>query len=324
MLRDLLDADELALVRPSPPPKGSDAMRAKLTDDRFSDPEWIFERKLDGIRCVAVRDGGPVRLWSRNDLSLDGRYPELAEALGAEAAPRFAIDGEVVAFEGGQTSFARLTQRGRPLRRGLPLRLRRALARRLRPPRAAAARPQAAPAPRVRLPRPRAADAAPQRRRRGVLRRGVPARLGGPDRQARRQHLLVAALGRLAEVQVRARAGARRRRLHRAARLAHALRRAAARRLRRRRRAALRGQGRHRVRPRRARLDSATSSRRCGASSSPFADADAIRERDVTWVRPELVAQVGFTEWTRDGRLRHPRFQGLRDDKAARDVVREG
>ena len=55
-----------------------------------------------------------------------------------------------------------------------------------------------------------------------------------------------------------------------------------------------------------------------------FADADAIRERDVTWVRPELVAQVGFTEWTRDGRLRHPRFQGLRDDKAARDVVREG
>ena len=44
----------------------------------------------------------------------------------------------------------------------------------------------------------------------------------------------------------------------------------------------------------------------------------------MTWVEPELVAQVGFTEWTRDGRLRHPRFQGLRDDKAARDVVREG
>jgi DNA ligase D-like protein (predicted ligase) len=41
------------------------------------------------------------------------------------------------------------------------------------------------------------------------------------------------------------------------------------------------------------------------------------------WVRPELVAQIGFTEWTRDGRLRHPRFLGLRDDKPARDVVRE-
>ena len=44
----------------------------------------------------------------------------------------------------------------------------------------------------------------------------------------------------------------------------------------------------------------------------------------MTWVRPKLVAQVGFTEWTRDGRLRHPRFLGLRIDKAARDVVREG
>lgn len=54
---------------------------------------------------------------------------------------------------------------------------------------------------------------------------------------------------------------------------------------------------------------------------SPF--ADEVRERDVTWVEPELVAQIGFSEWTRDGRLRHPRFLGLRDDKAAREVVRE-
>ena len=50
----------------------------------------------------------------------------------------------------------------------------------------------------------------------------------------------------------------------------------------------------------------------------------AIKEREVTWVEPELVAQVGFTEWTRDGRLRHPRFLGLRFDKPAREVVREG
>jgi bifunctional non-homologous end joining protein LigD len=41
------------------------------------------------------------------------------------------------------------------------------------------------------------------------------------------------------------------------------------------------------------------------------------------WVEPDLVAQVAFTEWTRDGRLRHPRFLGLRDDKPARDVARE-
>jgi DNA ligase D-like protein (predicted ligase) len=55
---------------------------------------------------------------------------------------------------------------------------------------------------------------------------------------------------------------------------------------------------------------------------SPFTRG-RVRERDVHWVRPELVAQVGFTEWTRDGLLRHPRFSGLRTDKNAREVVRE-
>ncbi|HMC40225.1 MAG TPA: hypothetical protein VKI19_11220 [Acidimicrobiales bacterium] len=54
---------------------------------------------------------------------------------------------------------------------------------------------------------------------------------------------------------------------------------------------------------------------------TPFANPPA--ERGVHWVRPELVAEVNFTEWTRDGRLRHPSFLGLRDDKPARAVVRE-
>jgi ATP-dependent DNA ligase len=57
--------------------------------------------------------------------------------------------------------------------------------------------------------------------------------------------------------------------------------------------------------------------------SSPFTDAAEIRERGVTWTEPSLVAQVAFTEWTSAGRLRHPRFLGLRDDKPAREVVRE-
>ncbi|HEY4421184.1 MAG TPA: ATP-dependent DNA ligase, partial [Pseudonocardia sp.] len=56
-------------------------------------------------------------------------------------------------------------------------------------------------------------------------------------------------------------------------------------------------------------------------SASPF--ADQVRERGTHWLSPELVAQIGFTEWTRDGRLRHSRYLGLRDDKAAADVVRE-
>jgi DNA ligase D-like protein (predicted ligase) len=57
------------------------------------------------------------------------------------------------------------------------------------------------------------------------------------------------------------------------------------------------------------------------AESSPF--ADPVRERGAHWLRPDLVAEIGFTEWTRDHRLRHPRYLGLREDKPAADVVRE-
>jgi bifunctional non-homologous end joining protein LigD len=57
-------------------------------------------------------------------------------------------------------------------------------------------------------------------------------------------------------------------------------------------------------------------------ASSPFEPEKGI-PRAATWVEPELVAQIGFMEWTPDGRLRHPSFLGLRFDKAARDVVRE-
>jgi bifunctional non-homologous end joining protein LigD len=56
---------------------------------------------------------------------------------------------------------------------------------------------------------------------------------------------------------------------------------------------------------------------------SPFADSASIRERNVSWVKPTLVAETGFSEWTSAGRLRHPRFLGLRDDKSAHEVVRE-
>ena len=49
----------------------------------------------------------------------------------------------------------------------------------------------------------------------------------------------------------------------------------------------------------------------------------ARKDAGAHWVKPELVGEVTFTEWTRDGTLRHPSFQGLREDKRARDVVRE-
>jgi bifunctional non-homologous end joining protein LigD len=55
--------------------------------------------------------------------------------------------------------------------------------------------------------------------------------------------------------------------------------------------------------------------------TSPF--DDEVDEGDAHWVRPEIVGEFGFTEWTHSGKLRHPRFLGLRRDKDARDVVRE-
>jgi bifunctional non-homologous end joining protein LigD len=55
--------------------------------------------------------------------------------------------------------------------------------------------------------------------------------------------------------------------------------------------------------------------------TSPFAAGDP--PRTAHWAEPELVAEIGFAEWTRDGKLRQPRYQGLRDDKAAHEVVRE-
>src|SRR5918992_1405632 len=78
---EALSDEERRLVRPAGPPKAANAMKAVLTDERFSDPNWIYERKLDGIRCIAVRTGDRLMMLSRNDLSLNARYPELAEEL---------------------------------------------------------------------------------------------------------------------------------------------------------------------------------------------------------------------------------------------------
>src|SRR5688500_6830369 len=80
-------------------------MKAVLTAERPSGPEWVFERKLDGIRCLAVKDGGRTRLYSRNELSMNDRYPSLVAALDADPADGFVIDGEAVAFVGGRDRF---------------------------------------------------------------------------------------------------------------------------------------------------------------------------------------------------------------------------
>ena len=57
--------------------------------------------------------------------------------------------------------------------------------------------------------------------------------------------------------------------------------------------------------------------------STPTCDVDSIRRKGIHWVEPRLVAQIAFTEWTSAGKLRHPRYLGLRSDKNPSEIVRE-
>jgi DNA ligase D-like protein (predicted ligase) len=304
----------------TPPPKGSDAMRATLTKERFSDPEWIFERKLDGIRCVAVRDGGSVKLLSRNDLSLNGRFPEIAEALEGQRAKRFALDGEVIAFDRAATSFARLAQRGHhyvPVFyyvfdvlwldgddvRPRPLRERKRLLKeaitfkdpiRFTTHRNEHGETYYAEACRKGwegLIAKRADSVYTNRRSRDWLKfkceQGQELVIGGfTAPKGSRTEFGALLLGYYEGDSLRY-----------AGKVGTGF-----------DEDTLRSMGKE---LRALRVD-----------RSPF--ADEIRERNVTWVKPQLVAQLSFSEWTPYGRLRHPRFLGLRDDKPAAKVVREG
>ena len=83
---------------------------ATLTEKYFSDKDWIYEEKLDGIRCIAVKKGGVVNLFTRNRNKLNATYPEIVKAIQKQRPKNFIIDGEIVAFEKGVTSFSKLQQ----------------------------------------------------------------------------------------------------------------------------------------------------------------------------------------------------------------------
>jgi DNA ligase D-like protein (predicted ligase) len=316
-----LSDTERELVTAAPAPRTAGAMKAVLTDERFSDPDWIYERKLDGIRCIAIRTPDAVKLLSRNDLSQNARYPELVEALTAERCQQFAIDGEVVAFDGAQTSFARLAQRhqrhvpvflyvfdvlwleGHDVR-PLPLRTRKRLLKRAlqfhgnvrwtqyRNRDGEALYAEACRKGWEGLIAKRADSPYATTRSRDWLKfkceHGQELVVGGYT-EPRGSRVEFGALllgyyrdGRL-EYAGKVGTGFDTETLHEIGAQLHDLKR----------------------------------------NDAAFAEPQAIKERHVTWVDPKLVAEIGFTEWTRDGRLRHPRFLGLRDDKSAREVVRE-
>src|SRR5579859_6193167 len=86
-------------------------MLATLTDAREFGEDWLLERKFDGERCVARKNGREVRLESRTAKDLTGTYPEVRAAVAGQRNREFLLDGEVVAYDGKQTSFSRLQQR---------------------------------------------------------------------------------------------------------------------------------------------------------------------------------------------------------------------
>jgi DNA ligase D-like protein (predicted ligase) len=96
-----------------PMPVWIEPMKATLTEDRFSRPDWFFEPKLDGIRCLAYKDAKTIRLLSRNQLPMNESYPEIVEALKKQTLKTFILDGEIVAFRPHSTvtSFEVLQQR---------------------------------------------------------------------------------------------------------------------------------------------------------------------------------------------------------------------
>src|SRR2546426_12624992 len=75
-------------------PDWVEPMAATLTQERFSGPEWTFERKLDGIRLLAFKNGREIRLLSRNRLPQNGAYPSVVEAITALQHDELILDGE--------------------------------------------------------------------------------------------------------------------------------------------------------------------------------------------------------------------------------------
>ena len=309
-------------------PRFRPPMLATLVDEAVDGDEWIFERKLDGIRLIVVGDGDSVRLLTRNEHDHTSRYPELHDALRSQRAERFVLDGEVVAFDGRTTSFARLQGRS-----GIT-------------------DPDQARASGIAVYLylfdvlhldGDDHDDVPQRQRKALLRDAFdfddPLRFS-THRNTHGSRYLQQACAAGWEGLIAKRADA----VYRSGRSRHWLK--------------LKCVGRQELviggftRPKgsRKRLGALLVGYHrddeliyAGRVGTGFDDAtldrlgDALEEREqpeppftdapddstARWVHPDLVCEVGFTEWTRAGRLRHPRFLGLREDKAAGDVRRE-
>lgn len=275
-------------------------MAATLTQERFEGPDWVFERKFDGIRLLAYKRGADVHLYSRN--RLPQHYPAVAAAIAAMPARELVLDGE--ATWGGRAEgyhvFDILWLDGRDLT-ALPLEERLALL---------SALPLVPPLRQVeRLEGSRPWERACREGWEGVIAK----RLGSRYEHRRSPNWLKMKCEATQELVVGGFTDPQGGRVGLGALLVGYF------------------EGDDFVFAGkvgtgfdtklllhlRARLDAIE------VPQPPFTRAVGLPRVRAHWVRPEIVVQVGFIEWTVHGKLRHPRLLGLRTDKAPAEVVRE-
>jgi bifunctional non-homologous end joining protein LigD len=295
-------------------------MLATLADEAPRDESnWTYELKYDGFRAISAIVGGSVAMWSRNELDLEPRFPHIGEALRKLRGPEMVLDGEVVALdEHGAPRFQLLQQGdkreklfvfdilwldGHDLRQLTYLQRREILKKALRKSPATIALSQT-----LDMPGEQARDYAKKHGWEGVI---AKKKTSYYEPRRSREWLKLKTLNEQEFVIVGWQPST------------HSTREIGSLHL------AVRGDD--------GRL---TYAGKVGTGFSaklrvalkdelsktivPKTDVkDAPRTRDATWVEPRLIAQVAFTEWTSDNRLRHPSFLGLRDDKRPEEVVRE-
>ncbi|WP_422486557.1 non-homologous end-joining DNA ligase [Gudongella sp. DL1XJH-153] len=110
-IREVISENEESKLTQNEMPDWIEPMLATLTHNPFSEKGWLYERKFDGERCLAFKSGDDLQLMSRNKKDLKFRYPEIADALSSMNVDSFIVDGEIVAFDGTVTSFSRLQKR---------------------------------------------------------------------------------------------------------------------------------------------------------------------------------------------------------------------
>jgi bifunctional non-homologous end joining protein LigD len=294
-------------------------MLATLVDKPFHLSGWIYEEKYDGIRILAYKEGAHISLITRNDIVRTERYPEVAAAVSKLKPRTLLMDGEVVVFDKHNVSHFQLLQQGKgPVKyavfdclylngkdlRSAPLPERRENLTELLRGGGIGTIVLSAELAANGL---KAFEVAKRRKLEGLVAKNLESKyvekrsrewlkvkvnresefvIGGYTKPGgSREYLGALLLGVYEENKLRY--------------------------------AGKVGTG----------FDTETlrtlseKLKKLRQEKSPF--ADEVREKGATFVRPKLVAQIAYTEWTKDGKLRHPTFLGLRDDKAPQEVRKE-